>query len=86
MPLPPSQLVRLRCDSKSVWCFSEMLIALANQNQSKETERKFNAPFVTTELYHRPKLAKKMIARHLDAFKEDWTGELLSKKYHLTFM
>ena len=71
MSLPPSQLVRLTCDSNSVWCFSEMLISLANQNQSKETERKFNAPFVTTELYHRPKLPKNMIPRHLDASKED---------------
>ena len=43
-PPHPSSLVGLTCDSKSVWCFSEMLISLVNQNQSKETERKFNIP------------------------------------------
>ena len=39
---PPSPLVGLTCDH--VWCFSEMLISLVNQNQSKKTERKFNVP------------------------------------------
>ena len=41
---------------------------------------------MTTELYLRPKLQKNMIALRLDGGKEDWTGGLLSKNYHLTFI
>ena len=61
--MPPSPLVGLTCDSKSVRCL-----------------------IITTELYLRPKLQKNMIAIRLDGGKEDWTGGLLSKNYHLTFM
>ena len=42
----PSALVGLTCDSKSVRCFSKMLISPLNLTQRKDTERKFNVPEV----------------------------------------
>ena len=58
-------------------------LSLVNQNQSKASTGDL---IVTTELFHRPKLPRNMIARHLASAKEDWTGGLLSKKYHLNLM